>query len=101
MKIGVVKERAPHERRVALVPDALKSLIAAGAEILVEQGAGDGASIPDRLYTDAGARIVSRDELYREADVVARVQKPDGTDVESLRAGQAVVGVLQPLIDPS
>ena len=100
MKIGVVKERAPHERRVALVPDALKSLIAAGAEILVEQGAGDGASIPDRLYTDAGARIVSRDELYKEADVVARVQKPEGTDVESLSAGQAVVGVLQPLIDP-
>ena len=101
MKIGVVKERAPNERRVALVPDALKQLIAAGAEVLVEQGAGDGAAIPDRLYTDAGARIVSRADLYREADVVARVQKPDGADVESLREGQAVVGVLQPLIDPA
>ena len=100
MKIGVAKERAPNERRVALVPDALKQLIAAGAEILVEQGAGDGATIPDRLYTDAGARVVSRDELYRDADVIARVQKPADADFESLREGQAVVGILQPLIDP-
>ena len=100
MKIGVVKERAPNERRVALVPDALKSLIAAGAEILVEQGAGDSAAIPDRLYSDAGARIVARDELYKDADVIARVQKPDGPDIKSLREGQVVVGLLQPLIDP-
>jgi NAD(P) transhydrogenase subunit alpha len=100
MKIGVVKERAPNERRVALVPDALKSLIAAGADILVEQGAGEGASIPDRLYTDAGAQVVGRDELYRQADVIARVQKPDGPDLDALREGQAVVGLLQPLIDP-
>ena len=100
MKIGVVKERAPNERRVALVPDALKPLLGAGAEVLVEQGAGDGAAIPDRLYVDAGARTVTRDELYREADVVVRVQKPDGPDVESLREGQTVVGLLQPLIDP-
>src|SRR5262245_34495566 len=100
MKIGVVKERAPNERRVALVPDALKQLIGAGAEVLVEKGAGDGAAIPDRLYEEAGARAVSRDELYREADVVARVQKPDDDDVASLRDGQTVVGLLQPLIDP-
>src|SRR3954468_1363105 len=100
MKIGVAKERAPNERRVALVPDALKQLIAAGAEILVEQGAGDGATIPDRLYTDAGARVVSRDELYRDADVIARVQKPLDGDLDSLREGQTVVGILQPLIDP-
>ena len=100
MKIGVVKERAPNERRVALVPDALKQLMAAGAEILVEEGAGDGAAIPDRLYTDAGARVVSRADLYKESDVVARVQKPEGPEVDALHEGQAVVGILQPLIDP-
>jgi NAD(P) transhydrogenase subunit alpha len=100
MKIGVAKERAPNERRVALVPDALKQLIAAGAEILVERGAGDGAAIPDRLYEDAGARVVSRDDLYAQSDVIARVQKPADADVDSLRDGQAVVGILQPLIDP-
>jgi NAD(P) transhydrogenase subunit alpha len=100
MKIGVVKERAPNERRVALVPDALKQLLGAGVEVLVEQGAGDGAAIPDRLYADAGARPVKRDELYREADVIVRVQKPDGDDVSALREGQTLVGLLQPLIDP-
>ena len=100
MKIGVVKERAPNERRVALVPDALKPLIAAGAEVMVERGAGDAAAIPDALYTAAGAQIVDRAALYRDAEVILRVQKPDGDDVESLRKGQAVIGLLQPLLDP-
>ena len=57
MKIGVVKERAPNERRVALVPEALKPLLSAGAEVLIERGAGDGAALPDRLYEAAGMRI--------------------------------------------
>jgi NAD(P) transhydrogenase subunit alpha len=100
MKIGVVKERAPNERRVALVPDALKPLLATGAEVLVEKGAGDAAAIPDALYVDAGAQVVSRDELYRQSDVVVRVQKPDADDVKSLRKDQYLVGLLQPLIEP-
>jgi NAD(P) transhydrogenase subunit alpha len=100
MKIGLVKERAPNERRVALVPDALKPLLAAGAEVLVERGAGDGAAIPDQLYADAGASLGSRDDVYAQSDVIVRVQKPDESDVKSLREGQVVVGLLQPLIDP-
>jgi NAD(P) transhydrogenase subunit alpha len=100
MKIGLVKERAPNERRVALVPDALKPLLAAGAEVLVERGAGDGASIPDQAFADAGAKLASRDEVYSQADAIVRVQKPTDGDVESLRKGQVVVGLLQPLIDP-
>jgi proton-translocating NAD(P)+ transhydrogenase subunit alpha len=100
MKIGLVKERAPNERRVALVPDALKPLLAAGAEVLVERGAGDGASIPDQAFADAGAKLASRDEVFSRADVIVRVQKPTDGDVESLRKGQVVVGLLQPLIDP-
>ena len=100
MKIGVVKERAPNERRVALVPDALKPLLAAGAEVLVERGAGDGAAIPDKLFVDAGATIASRDDVYKQADVIVRVQRPDADEVTDLREGQTVVGLLQPLIDP-
>jgi NAD(P) transhydrogenase subunit alpha len=101
MKIGVVKERAPNERRVALVPDALKPLIAAGAEILVERGAGDGAALPDSLYEAAGAKVVDQATLYEEAEVVVRVQKPNADDAKSLRSGQTVVGLLQPLLDPA
>src|SRR6186997_332287 len=100
MKVGLVKERAPNERRVALVPDALKPLLGAGVEVLVEKGAGDGAAIPDQAFTDAGAKLVSRDEVYAQSDAIVRVQKPDAGDVDSLRQGQVVVGLLQPLLDP-
>ena len=101
MKVGVVRESAPGERRVALVPDALAKLTAAGLEILVEQGAGLGALIPDGAYEAAGARVVTRDELYRSADVVLRVQKPSDDDAKRLRQDQAVIGLLQPLLDPN
>jgi H+-translocating NAD(P) transhydrogenase subunit alpha len=100
MKIGVARETAPGERRVALVPDALAKLAATGAEILVEKGAGVGALIPDSAFADAGATIVSTDDLYKEADVVVRVQKPSDGETKKLRSGQAVVGLLQPLLDP-
>jgi NAD(P) transhydrogenase subunit alpha len=100
MKIGVARERAPGERRVALVPEALGKLIAAGLEVIVESGAGAGALIPDSAYADAGAAIVSTEELYRQADVVVRVLKPSPEEALRLRSGQAVVGLLQPLLDP-
>ncbi len=100
MKVGVARETAAGERRVALVPEALGKLTSAGLEILVETGAGDGAAIPDQAYTEAGATIVKTDALYKDADVILRVAKPSGDEVKRLREGQAVVGFLQPLIDP-
>jgi NAD(P) transhydrogenase subunit alpha len=100
MKVGVARESAPGERRVALVPEALAKLTAAGLEILVEAGAGAGALIPDSAFSEAGATIVSADDLYRQADVIVRVQKPSAAEVVRLRSGQAVVGLLQPLLDP-
>ncbi|MEW5990239.1 MAG: Re/Si-specific NAD(P)(+) transhydrogenase subunit alpha [Chloroflexota bacterium] len=100
MKIGVARETAPGERRVALVPEALGKLTAAGLEILVEAGAGVGALIPDSAYADAGARVVPTDELYQESDVILRVRKPDAAEAVRLRSGQAVIGLLQPLLDP-
>ncbi len=100
MKVGVAKETAPGERRVALVPEALGKLTAAGLEILVETGAGDGSSFPDSAYEEAGATIVPTDGLYSGADVVLKVAKPSPEEATKLRSGQAVVGFLQPLIDP-
>ncbi len=100
MKVGVARESAPGERRVALVPEALGKLTAAGLEILVEHDAGRGAAIPDSAYTDAGATIVSTADLYGQSDVVLRVQKPSESEVKVMRQGQAVLGLLQPLIDP-
>jgi NAD(P) transhydrogenase subunit alpha len=100
MKVGVARESAAGERRVALVPEVLGKLTAAGLEILVEQGAGRGASIPDAAYVDAGATIVSTADLYGQSDVVLRVQKPSDSEVKVMHQGQAVLGLLQPLIDP-
>jgi NAD(P) transhydrogenase subunit alpha len=101
MKVGVAKETAPGERRVALVPEVLGKLKAAGLDILVERGAGSGSSIPDAAYEEAGATVVSTDDLYRDADAVLRVAKPSAAEVGRLRQGQAVLGLLSPLIDPA
>jgi H+-translocating NAD(P) transhydrogenase subunit alpha len=100
MKVGVAKETAPGERRVALVPEVLGKLQAAGLDILVERGAGAGSSIPDAAYAEAGATVVSTDDLYRQADAILRVAKPSDKEVGKLRKGQALLGLLAPLIDP-
>ncbi len=101
MKVGVARETAAGERRVALVPEALGKLTAAGLEILVETGAGAGAAIPDQGFMDAGATIVGTEQLYASADVILRVQKPVAAEAARLRSGQALIGLLQPLLDPA
>jgi NAD(P) transhydrogenase subunit alpha len=95
MKVGVARETAPGERRVALVPETAGKLAAAGFEIVVEPGAGEAASFPDAAYTDAGATLGSP----WEADVVVKVQKPDEAEAARLRDGQLLIGDLDPLAD--
>jgi H+-translocating NAD(P) transhydrogenase subunit alpha len=99
MKVSVVKETAPGERRVALVPEAVVKLVAADLEVLVESGAGDGAWLTDDTYAEAGASVVSRADALT-ADVVLMVGQPDSATVAALRPGQAVVGLLAPLTEP-
>jgi NAD(P) transhydrogenase subunit alpha len=100
MKVGVAKETAPGEKRVALVPEVLGKLKAAGVDVLVEAGAGGGAAIPDGAYEAAGAEIVPTNTLYEQSDAILRVAKPSAEEVGRLRKGQAVIGFLAPLIDP-
>ena len=99
MKVAVVKEATPGERRVALAPDAVARLGPA-VEVLVQSGAGEAAWFPDSAYAEAGATIVSRDELLAAADAIVTVGKPDAGLLAGLRAGQAVFGMLAPLTDP-
>jgi NAD(P) transhydrogenase subunit alpha len=101
MKVGVPKETLPGERRVALVPEALPKLKAAGIDVLVERGAGAAASFTDAMYEEAGATLVSADEAWSQADCVVKVQKPNAAEVAKLRSGQALVGLLTPLIEPA
>jgi NAD(P) transhydrogenase subunit alpha len=100
MKVGVPKETLSGERRVALVPDVLPKMKAAGIDVLVERGAGTAASYTDAMYEEAGATLVSGDEAWGQADCVVKVQKPTPTEIGKLRAGQALVGLLSPLVDP-
>ncbi len=100
MKVAVVKENAPGERRVALVPETVPKLTAAGLEVLIEQGAGNGAWFADSAYSEAGAAIVTTEDLYATADIILTVTRPDQTQIAKLRAGQTVIGMLSPLTDP-
>ena len=100
MKAAVVKETAPGERRVALVPDAVARLRPAGIEVLVERGAGQGAWLTDAAYADAGATIVGTADLFASADVILTVTKPSPAMIDQLGKGQAIIGMLAPLTDP-
>jgi H+-translocating NAD(P) transhydrogenase subunit alpha len=100
MKVAVIKESAAGERRVALVPDAVAKLRAAGLDVLVETGAGAGAWLSDDAFTEVGASIVARDEAVATADVIVVVGRPDEATLAGLRSGQALLGMLAPLTDP-
>jgi NAD(P) transhydrogenase subunit alpha len=100
MVVGIPRETAPGERRVALVPEAVKRLAAAGVGAVVESGAGAAASYLDEDYRDAGAEVVDgADALYGRADVVCKVARPSPEEVELLQRGQVLVGLLQPLVE--
>jgi proton-translocating NAD(P)+ transhydrogenase subunit alpha len=101
MKVGVVKETAPGERRVALVPEMIGRLRKAGVDVLVETGAGDGAWFADGAYAEAGATVVSRAELLAGADLVVTVGRADEAAVTGLATGKALLGMLNPLADPA
>ena len=101
MKVGVLKETTPGDRRVAVVPEMVGRLRGAGMDVLVQSGAGDGAWFADSAYADAGASIVSRDELLAEADVVVGIGRPEERVTGALHAGQALVALLNPLVDPA
>jgi NAD(P) transhydrogenase subunit alpha len=98
MKIGVPKETAEGERRVALVPDVVKALTAKEIEVEVESGAGQGSSHPDSEYGEAGASV---DGDVWGADIVLKVTPPTPDEVGRLRSGQVLIGFLEPLTNPA
>ncbi len=97
MKIGVPKETAADERRVALTPDVAGRLGKSGLAVLVERGAGEAASFGDEAYQAAGATVVpAAAALFRQSDVVLKVQPPSRGEVRLCREGAALVAVFQP-----
>jgi NAD(P) transhydrogenase subunit alpha len=100
VKVAVIKEAAPWERRVALVPEGVAKLCGAGLEVLAEAGAGDRSWLADEAYAEAGATVLGRDELLAAADALLMVGRPDARVTAALRPGQLVIGLLAPLTSP-
>jgi H+-translocating NAD(P) transhydrogenase subunit alpha len=95
--VGVPRERAVGEPRVALTPDAVERLAKAGIAVLVEPNAGVGAGFEDERYRAAGAEVAAdASSLYQRADVIARVAPPDTDELALLRGGTVVLGLFAP-----
>ena len=97
MKIAVLKEAAEGERRVAATPETARKLIALGAAVAVEAGAGLSASCADEHYRAAGAEIASRSEVLAGAGIVLAVQGPEASSLTGISQGALLVGSLNPL----
>jgi NAD(P) transhydrogenase subunit alpha len=96
MRIAVLKEIVPGERRVALAPEHVARLVKAGHEVRIEREAGLSAGFPDAEYAAAGARVGTVGEALDGAEVVAAVQRPSLEESDRLPTGALLVGLLQP-----
>src|ERR1700744_3187065 len=96
--VGVLKETAAKETRVALVPEIATKLRGLGVRVLVERGAGDAAHFPDTLYTDV--EFSDAATILGTADVLLKVQPPSLREVAALKKGAVVVGFMQAYARP-
>jgi H+-translocating NAD(P) transhydrogenase subunit alpha len=100
LSIGVPRERASGERRVALVPEVVGRLVKEGYEVWVEHGAGEMMNERDAAFVAQGARVVSREEALG-ASVVVKVNPPDPEEIAGMQPGGVLVGFLSPLDRPA
>jgi NAD(P) transhydrogenase subunit alpha len=100
--LGILKETAPGETRVALLPESLKALLAQGIEVAVEAGAGISAGAYDAAYQEVGAGVTAdRASILAHADLLPVVNAPSAADQALLKSGAVVIGFLRPLDAPS
>jgi H+-translocating NAD(P) transhydrogenase subunit alpha len=100
MRVGVPKETAEGERRVALVPEVVRKLTGEGHDVVFEADAGAAALIPDALFEEAGATVAGEAGAAWDVEVVAKVQRPSPEEIERLGADSVLVGFLAPLTAP-
>src|SRR5687768_14029321 len=101
MIVGIPRETAPGERRVALIPETAEKLGRSGVSVTIERGAGDRAFHADEAYTKAGATIAAdAGELYAKSDLVLHVRRPAPDVLGILRDGSVIIAPLQPLSNP-
>jgi proton-translocating NAD(P)+ transhydrogenase subunit alpha len=100
MRIGVPKETAAGEHRVALVPEVVSKLKAKGLEVLVQSGAGAGALLPDTSFADAGAELSADAREVWGCEVVVKIAPPGPEEIQGLGSGSILIGFLAPLTSP-
>jgi NAD(P) transhydrogenase subunit alpha len=97
MIVGVPKETAQGERRIAVVPDSISKMTAAGVEVIVESRAGEESGYTDSTFTQKGATIIEKTgSLYSQSDIVLKVQPPDASEASILKEGSALISFLYP-----
>ncbi len=98
MKIAVLKETVPGEKRVAIIPDSLKRLKKQGIDVIIESDAGMGAGFTNSDYEELGATIESSaDKLFAEADTIIKVQPPTLEEAAKLTEGKTLISIIQPM----
>lgn len=101
VKVAVPREIRPGERRVAIVPAVAERLAKLGVEVLTQSGAGDPAHIPDSDYAGVVQIVADAETLYRQADIVLKVQAPTVEEIDRMREGAVVIGHMSPHLEPA
>src|SRR3989441_2324318 len=99
MRIGVPKEVAANERRVALTPEVAGRLIKGGYDVVIERGAGSAAFFPDEAYVKAGVGLGTRDSVLGRSEIILQVQAPNPESLAQIPEGTALVAFFQPVPD--
>ncbi|GAB6196172.1 NAD(P) transhydrogenase subunit alpha [Lysobacter xanthus] len=94
--VGILRERAAHERRVAATPETVRKLIARGARVAIEPGAGAAAGFVDDAYVQVGAELAAANSIVGAADLLLSVQAPADAILAALKPGATLVGLLAP-----
>ena len=100
MKIGVLKETRQNEKRVAITPKIAKDFINKGFKILVEKDAGLASAYDDTSYEDAGAKVVSKDEIFNDSDVIVKINPLEDNEIEKLKSRQVVISMVYHRLQP-
>ncbi len=96
MRIGIPAETRAGETRVAATPETVKKMLAAGHTVMVQNGAGASAHIPDAEFAAAGATLVDVNALYAQSEIVLKVKAPTAEELAQLAKGAALIGLLNP-----
>ncbi len=100
LQIGIPKETSIQEKRIPLVPDAVAVLVNNGHEVIIETGAGEGASFSDKDYSEVGAQIVYGTQEVYQANMILKVEPPTLEEIDMMKTGQILISALQLPIQP-